>query len=180
MSRKTIVLAAVLVGVALAVAGCGGSSRNSAETTAAATTWAGGVCGAFTDWKTTMTAIAKDVQQSPSQAKLSSALDDARSATKKLESKLRSLGAPQTDAGKQAQQELSTLADELDSGIASIQSATKQSAGVLETVSAVSTTLVKMKDDVQSSVAKLKQLDVNGELSKAFADAPECASLTGS
>ena len=172
--RTALRVAAALAVAALAAAaaGCGGSSGGS-ETTATES-WANGVCSAFSQWRTTLEGVKSDLSGSSlSKESLTNAADTVKSANKTLEDDLSSLDRPQTDAGKQAAEQLDTLQAQLKSGFDSIQKSL--SGGVtLASMSTAATALQTMASQLQTAFDNLQQLDAKGEVSQAFKDSPAC------
>lgn len=186
MSRTRIAAIAVaaVAGLALtlAVAGCGGSSKEAAPP-AATVTWANGVCGAITSWQQDVKSIGADLKTSHTTADLQAAADKAKAATDQLASQLQELGRPETQAGQQAQKTVSELATSLRADVDSIRTALEGASGVAGTLAAVSSatgTLATMGTKISAAVDELKQLDAKGELGKAFSSAEACTALTTS
>jgi hypothetical protein len=103
-----LVLLAVL---AFAAAGCGGSEPSASED------WAGDVCSAVGDWQDQIEQSAADIReqvQSPSTETLSaiqSEIQEGADASNDLADDLKSLEPPDTEAGDEAQQQIDSLAD---------------------------------------------------------------------
>jgi gas vesicle protein len=106
-----LVLTTVL---AFAAAGCGGSEPSASEK------WAGDVCSSVSDWQDQIEQSAANIReqiQSPGADTLSaveSEIKDAADASTDLADELRSLEPPDTDAGQQAQQDIESLADQVE------------------------------------------------------------------
>jgi len=171
--------ALVLVLVVLA-AGCG--SKSSQPTSTA--DWADGVCSAFTTWKSSITSSADSLKGGDlSQDSLQSTADDMKSATETLESDLKDLGKPDTQAGQQAKDSLDQLSSDLKTDTDSIQTAVdgvSDLSGVASAIATVSTTLATMQSQVISTFNSLKQLDAQGELQSAFEQSNACQQLSSS
>lgn len=109
--------ALLVVLLSVVAAGCGGSSQSAEEK------WANDVCGQVTTWKDSVTTAVNDIQsqvQSPSSASIDSIKSDITTisdATKKLSSGLKSTGAPNTDAGTQAKQQVDAFTTQLDTTV---------------------------------------------------------------
>jgi len=168
--RRT--LAVALAGLAILAAGCGGKDEDPAEA------WVNGVCSSFTTW-------ADDVQGSVdsltagtlSKDSLQAAADDVKSSTETLQSDLKDLGAPKTDAGEQAQEQVTGLTDQLAPGQQTIESALADANGVSGTLAAAgaaATALSAMAAEVTTTFDDLKKLDPGGELQTAFEQSSEC------
>jgi hypothetical protein len=181
MLRVHIVLAIALAAATAALgAGCGSSSSGSSSTAK----WADSVCGAIVTWKNDLAAAGTSLKQSvPTKQTLTSAAEQADTATQTLADSLKSLGKPDTTAGAQAQAAVMQLRTELTSGVAAIKSATNGVSGASATllaVSSASSTLATMATQVSATVAKLEQLDPKGELTNAFSESSSCKSLKSS
>ncbi len=182
MARVRIPYVAVVAAaaVALAAAGCGSSSSD----TTSAQTWANGVCSAFSTWETSLKGLQTTVTSGGlSKDSLNTAASDAKDATQTLAKSLKKLGKPDTQAGQQAQDDMSQLSTELNASAQTISDAMNNAsgaAGVLTAVSTISATLVTMGKDVSTAVTNLQKLDPKGELETAFKQASSCKTLTGS
>lgn len=182
MSRRALGVAAVAAAAVLA-AGCGGSDDSSGSDTTATATWADGLCSAISTWKTSITSIGSSLKDGDlSKDSLTSAVDDAKSATDTLSSDLESLGKPDTDAGQQAKESVDQLSTDLQADVTKIQDAVdgvSGVSGVVSAVSVISSTLVTAGDQVTSTISDLKGLDAKGEISDAFQQSSSCNDLTG-
>jgi methyl-accepting chemotaxis protein len=179
-------LLACLVSAAMFVAaGCGGggSSGTSATVTEApsgAQAWANSVCQAVTSWNSAITSAGASLKDNPTEEGLRSAADQIRSATKTLSDDLKGLDAPDTENSQEAKAATDELATELEHGLNEITSAVDEASGVsgaLTAISAVSSTLVTMGDQVSSTVQRLEQIDAQGELGDAFVQSEACNGL---
>jgi hypothetical protein len=174
-TRGLAQLALVVVIAALA-AGCGGSDKP--PTTAE---WADGVCSSVSTWEDSLkTAVQPITSGDISKDSLKTAADDAKSATDTLTSDLKDLGKPDTQAGQQAQDQVDTLTNQLQTDVDTIKSAAEGVSGVSGITAAVTTatTAVQtMKTQIDSTVTSLKQLDAKGELSTAFQQSSSCQQL---
>lgn len=178
MARRFLPLAA-LGAAALLAAGCGGSK----DETTSAQDWASGVCSAISTWADSLKSAASSVQGTPTKESLQSATGDVQDATKTLESDLKKLGKPDTEAGQQAQDEVSTLSDQLNSDVDKIDNAVNGVSGVsglMSALSVVTGTLATMGNQLSTTFQNLQKLDVKGELESAFKQSSECKDLTSS
>jgi hypothetical protein len=178
MSRFRISIAALVALGALVAAGCGGGDDEANATTQ----WADGLCSAVTTWQDSLSQTAQTLKEGGlSKDGLSSAVDDAKSATDTLIDDVKGLGKPDTDAGQQAKDSVDQLTTSLQGDLGTIESAVSGASGVsgvLSAVSVVSQTLVTMGSQVTSTVTGLQSLDAGQELQQAFDDASSCDSLT--
>lgn len=179
---KRIVISSLVAVSALLVAGCGGSSDSGGSGgTSPTVAWADGLCSAITTWTTSIAAIGDTFEGGGlSGEALTSAVDDAKSATETLSSDLGDLGRP--EAGRQAEESLAQLSTDLEAGATRIEEAVDGASGLggtLSAVSVVSSTLVTMGNRVSSTISSLESLDAGGELESAFQQAQSCDKLTG-
>jgi hypothetical protein len=180
VARAALVTAAVLGSVALA--GCGSSSKTSAETTSTSptATWANGVCSAAQTYKTSLQNASATVKSgSVSKSALQDAAKKVTAATDTFVSSLHGLGEPGTAAGQAAKKTVDDLASQLQKDAQAITDAAAGSSSALTVISVVSTTLVTAKGQITSAIDDLKQVDAKGELQAAFSTAPACAALKG-
>ena len=177
--RRWIAIGAVAA-VTLVAAGCGGDDTSD---TSAATQWAGDVCSALTTWKDDVSAAAESLQGGNLSADaLKSAVGDVGDATRTLADDLKGLGRPDTEAGQEAQDTLTSLADELATEADTIESAVENASGISEILTAVSTissTLGTMGQQVSSAFSNLEDLEGGQELKDAFTESDSCSSLAG-
>ena len=177
---KRLLPIALLLVVTAILAGCGSKESSQPATT---TDWANGVCTAITAWTDSVKSAAAPLKGgNVSKDSLQSATDDVKSATNTLESDLKGLGKPDTQAGQQARDSLDQLSSELRTNADTIQTArdgASDISGILSAVATVGATLVTMQSQVSSTFNSLKQLDVKGELQTAFQQASACQQLVG-
>jgi len=110
--RALAVAAASLVAaLSLLAAGCGGDDQSNAGQ------WADSVCTDLNTWADSMTTAITGVMSqglSITSSDLRAAANQARSATSRLVDDLRQTGAPDTESGEQAQQEVQQLGDTIE------------------------------------------------------------------
>jgi hypothetical protein len=174
MTRTRQLAAALVAGIALVAAGCGGDD----ESVPAATQWAGDVCTAVNTWRNDVASTASSVTSDPTRAGLQQAAEDAKSATETLIDTLKGLGAPDTEAGDQARSALETLSSGLQTDVDTIQQAVADASGVqglLGAASTVSAALAQISAQLSTAMDQLGSLrDVDDQLQQAFADADSC------
>jgi hypothetical protein len=182
--RRSIALAGLAAVLALVAPGCGQSDDDAASEPSAAESWASDVCTTVGAWTTTLEA-ARETLSTPrdlSAAVIESTFDEVRSATTTLVDELGDLGVPDTDAGDQAEERISSLSDQLKEQAAVVEDAAgdqPQGMGALLTsVSTVSGAVAQMISDTQSAVTDLRALDGAQELEDAFTDTAACQDLT--
>jgi outer membrane murein-binding lipoprotein Lpp len=175
--HKALALLALL-GVALLAGGCG---KDKPDPT---TAWANDFCSSITTWEDSVTATANSITAGNlSKEGLTTAANDAKSATTKLLDDLKNLGKPPTDTGDQAKQHVDQLSSQIQDGVQTVTSSVQDASGVsgiLNAISVASATLATMTDQVTTTFNELKQLDGNGsgELQNAFKQADSCKDLT--
>lgn len=178
-----------LAAVVLLAAGCGGSSDSGGTTgsnsdTPPTTEWADGLCTAISTWKSTISSIGDTITGGDiSKDSLTSAVDDAKSATETLTSDLDALGTPDTDAGQQAKDSIDQLSTELRDDVTTIQDELDSASGLTGLIAAIPTitkSLADMGTQISTAISDLESLDARGELESAFEDASSCDELTGS
>lgn len=177
IAHPASILAAVCAALALA-AGCGGG-----DDTSATEQWASSACSAVNTWTSSIQSIGETVRQDPTRAGVEKALDDLESSTQTLVDDLKGLGAPETEAGQEAQDEVNSLADDLDQSLEEMKGAAdnvSSASDVLSAISVVTANLSTMADDASSTIDKLQQLDGGQELKDAFENADSCADLRSS
>jgi poly-gamma-glutamate capsule biosynthesis protein CapA/YwtB (metallophosphatase superfamily) len=184
MALSRHVLVAGLLGAVLLLAGCGGggSSSSGGEST---TEWADNVCSAITTWTKSVTSTGNELRQGSnlSADSLKNAAKDIQSSTAKLADDLQGLGAPDTDAGKDAKAAVDKLSNEIKSDADEIKSTVDNASGlsgIQAALTKASGTLAKMGSQISATFAQLQSLDAKGELEKAFEKADSCSSLVKS
>jgi hypothetical protein len=180
--RRALGLAGVAAtAIVMTVSACGGGGGETTTGAASAVQWADGVCSAVTDWKNTVLDVGTSLKGKPlTSSSLNDAGDQIRDATKTLADTVKGLGTPDTGAGAETRKSIDKLATQLDSGAKAIEDAIAGASGVsgvLTATSTVSSTLVTMGSEVSATATELQQLDVQGELGKAFDDAASCKAL---
>lgn len=185
---KPLLLVAGALAIVLGAAACGSSGKSSATTTTTAATtttsgpttvaWAGSVCSALTTWQTQVTSAGKSIAASPTKATVNQAIASAKTATSTLTTTLKGLETPTTTAGPEALKALQELKGELQNGFAVIQRTVSNTSvgGVSQSASTIKTSLVTMRDQMDSTFKELRSLP-SGQAAQAFADAPACKSL---
>ena len=164
--------------LAFAAAGCGGSEPSASEE------WAGDVCSAVGDWQDQIEQSAADIReqvQSPGAdtlAAIQSEIEEGVDASKELADELRSLEPPDTDAGEQAQQEINSLADLVETTVDKTKETIDnlpENASLTEVASAVAPLLPDLQALVTNTSAALTSVQKQGsELKEAFDKADSC------
>jgi uncharacterized protein YoxC len=177
MTRTRMLAAALVAGIALVAAGCGGDDTS----VSASTQWAGDVCTAVNTWRSDISSTASSLTSNPTRAGLEQAAEDAKSTTETLVDTLKGLGSPDTEAGEQARSAVDTLSTDLQRDVDTIQKAVDDASGVqglLGAVSAVSAAVASISQQLSAAMDQLGSLrDVDDQLRQAFTDAESCDGL---
>ena len=110
-----LVIALLAATLAFAAAGCGDSSEGEQ--------WASSVCSTVSDWQGKIEQAAQEVQtelQAPdlgTVAAITTQISSAVTATQKLSTDLKAIGAPDVDSGQQAKQQVDALASQLQAAV---------------------------------------------------------------
>jgi hypothetical protein len=164
---------AALIGIlALLAAGCGSDKSSNSSST---TDWANGVCSAITTYRQSVTDAVDSLKGNVSQAGFKDATNQVQKATNTFVDTTKSLGKPDTDAGKQAKTTLETLSTQLQSELDTVKNA--GNTGLVQSLSTVTTALATAQTQISTAFDQLKGLDAQGELSNAFKQASACDSL---
>jgi hypothetical protein len=177
--RKALSFAVLVVVLAVAAVGCGGSDSEEDPTAA----WASGFCSAVTNWTDDLQDVTSQFSDTSnlSQDGLQSAANDVRDSTEKLVDDLKSLGRPETDSGQEVQDAVDGLATTLDNETAKIEDTANGVTGITALPSAIttiSTSLSAMTTAFSDTLQTIQNADVNGELQKSLEDSPDCADIT--
>lgn len=175
-----LLLAAPVVAAAVLAAGCGGDGSKSNDTSSP-DEWADSFCSAIGTWADSLTGAVRSISGANlSEDTLKSAASDANDANKKLQEDLQDLGKPDTAGGQQAKKSIDQLSKELDTGMNKIDSTAQGVSGpqdVPGALSIVSSTLVTMGTELQTTLREIRNADAKGELNGAIAGSSSCTSL---
>jgi hypothetical protein len=158
--HRALAIAAFSVVVALSVAasGCGGDDQSSAEQ------WADSVCTDLNTWADSVTTAITGVMSqglSVTSSDLRAAANQAQSATTRLVDDLRQIGAPDTESGEQAQQELQQLGDSIEQHANKtrdlVEGASSSGAGLVATARSVLVEIGAAADQVKTALTSLQQ-----------------------
>jgi hypothetical protein len=178
---STRLAVALLLALAVALAGgCGGDDENAAEA------WADTVCSSIRDWRTGVEENIRELSEDPgaiSADSLRDAADESLESTQSLVDELRELGAPETESGELAQQEVEELLESLEDRVARVREAAEAAdegvADILAVIASVSNEVQGAAEDARETVEDLRDIDPGGELEEAFRDTESCESLQG-
>jgi hypothetical protein len=182
--QRAAFLAAGALLATLVLSACGDSDDE--DQASSPETWAGQVCSTASNWLDAVSdaqATLTDTSNLNADA-LRGAFDDIAGATETLVTNLGKLGAPDTEAGDEAQAQLSSLSDQLQQQRSAISTATDQATssvqGLLAQVSTVTAAVATMLSDIGTTIDNIRQLQGADELEKAFQDASSCQELRAS
>jgi chromosome segregation ATPase len=177
---SALVAATILV---LVAAGCGGGASDEEK-------WAGSVCSDIATWKQQLQQQVNDARstlQSPGGGTVDAIKTDvqqAADATKKLASDLNALGAPNTDSGAQAKQQLDSLATQLENTVNHAKQTVASlpaSATTSQTVSQLSTLGPALQSLVTNTKTTLASIQSSSsDLKKGFDKADSCKQFRSS
>jgi membrane protein implicated in regulation of membrane protease activity len=171
---KAVGSAGLLVGVVLALAGCGGDDSSASEN------YANGVCLSLSSWVTDVQETVQsltDAGLGTSREDLQASWDETKDATETLVNDLEQLGPPETEDGEQAKSELDALGTELTQQIDAIEQALDSGGGVTAVAAEVSAAISAAANAVKTTYQDLQGLDPAGELREAFEDSDDCGAL---
>jgi hypothetical protein len=175
----------ILMASVLALAACGGGDE-----VPPAEQWAGGVCQAVGSWQTEIQQILDNVTAQVTSGdpgaidSIRSGIDQGAAATDELVATLSGLGAPETEAGQQAQQELEAFGDQASTVAADAEEALDslgEDAGLTEVIAA----LAGLAGDFQAALGQAEgtvdsfRESADDEIREGFANAPACQELAG-
>lgn len=181
--RRLAVLAGLVVGLAV-VSGCGESDDGAESEPTAAESWASDLCSSVGAWTTTMR-DARSTLSAPRELsvdEVEATFAEVRTATSTLVDGLGDLGAPDTEAGDEAGELVSSLSEDLQAQAALVEDASSDQpqgmADLLARVSTVTGAVSEMVSDTQATVTDIRALDGAQELEDAFASTASCQDLT--
>jgi uncharacterized phage infection (PIP) family protein YhgE len=175
-------LAAVIVCLAVAAAGCGGGD----ESPSAEENWAGEVCTSISSWRTEVEAIARNAadaltEPGATRADLESAIDDGLQATEQLSEELRAAVPPDTPEGNQAEDNVNAFLDEVrtaDNEVRSALADLPDDAGLTEVVTELAGLAANLQQTIEKGRGLVDDLTaLGGDLKNAFEDADSCQEL---
>jgi hypothetical protein len=175
-----IAVFAVVVGLALVAAGCGGDDGESSATPTEE--WAEGFCSALVDWLGELERATGELRdfRSLSQEAFDQAGSDIRSATEDLTAELRGLGAPDTNSGEEARQAVDTFATSAEAGLDEIEQAVEDVFGgtsIPDAITSITAALTSINKAYTTMFSSLREIDPEKELQDALKDAESCDDL---
>jgi hypothetical protein len=178
-SRVSRVIWTTVVCVLVLAAGCGGDDESASEE------WVSGLCSAAADWRSSLEETVGQFQN-PSDLtaeSLRSAVDDGLEATESFVDDVRSLGAPETEAGQEASQIVDSMATEVQSTADDLRqtfdTGDDSLTDLISKLSAASTQITQMGQDLQTSLAELQSLEGGEELRDELDANEDCDEVRG-
>ena len=174
MRGRLLAAGFAVLALSLGAAACGGSDEDPAAA------YASDVCGSLSDWKSDLESTVQGVTSdlgSLSANEVQDAVNSALDSTRNLLDDLRGLGAPDTESGEQAKQDVDELADSLQQRADTLRTAA-DSGNVVSLVSTVTTQVQGAVQDVNQTLTQLRQLQPGQDLKQAFENDESCQSLT--
>lgn len=181
---RRLAVAGLVAGLAVAVTGCGESDDGSGDEPTAAESWAADMCSTVGAWTTTMTEARSTLSEPRdlSANEIEATFSEVRTATSTLVDELGDLGAPDTDAGDEAEELVSSLSDDLQEQADVVEDATSdEPQGMGERLTRASTVtgaVAQMISDTQTAVTDIRALDGAQELEDAISSESSCQDLT--
>jgi len=174
--RRSIPALALLAGLSVLAAGCGGGGGSS-KTSAA--DWAAGYCKAATTWVTTLDQARASVKPGNAAATPSDAAQQVTDATNTFTQTISGLGEPDTPDGSTSAATAKSLSNKLQGRIARVSAAINTNNPDVTPAMQKKT----VKDQVTASLADVANTTATLEhsdaaLGTAMAAAPECTALT--
>lgn len=167
-------LALAALALVLVLAGCGGDDESASEE------YAGDACSTLSTWVTDVEETVRsltDAGLAINREDLETALEETRDATATLSDDLQELGAPESEDGNEAQDELESLSTTLERQVETVEEALSSSGGLTAIAATVSAAISTAAAAVNQAYQDLQGLDPAGELSEAFEDSEDCDSL---
>lgn len=188
---RRLTTAGLVAGLTLALAACSASDDgaddasgdgSSSEPTAAQS-WADDVCSTVGSWTSTI-AGARSTLSAPRDLtanEIEATFDEVGSATTTMMSDLDDLGAPDTEAGDEAEARVAVLSEELQKQAQVLHAASGDQPQDVEErlahVTTVSDAMTAMISETQAAVDDIRALDGGQELEDAFTSTESCQDL---
>ena len=178
---KLAPVALITAALAVAAAGCGGSSESAQEK------WANDVCTPLLNWSKQISTLANDAKsaiQSPSTSTVNQLTSDAQQAadaTKTLESDLKNLPPAPASNGQSLKDNFTKNANQVNQAISQLETSAKSlssSGNLSQAATTLSTTAGQVStfsSQMQSAIDTAKQS--SSDLKKGFEDASSCQEL---
>jgi len=175
-----LALLAVVLGLALVSAGCGGGGDESSGTPT--DEWAEGYCAAIVDWTTERRRATDKLRdyRSLSQDAFAQAGAELRSATEAFTADLRELGAPDADFGEDARQAVDLFATATEADLADIERSVEGISGpsdISTAIVSIAAALTSINKSFTTMANSLSRIDPERELQTALENAESCDEL---
>jgi hypothetical protein len=178
LGRFWIICAAAVAVLSLLGAGCGGGGGEPS-----ASEWADSVCTSIADWRAGLTGLTQ-FEGVPTKEDIQARIDDAEGATTDLADELRSIGAPSTETGQEAQTQVESLADMLETEVGSIKEEVDELAEssslqqFIAGLTQLGPRVMAVMTEAQETVDRVRELSPRGELQEAIEDSEACQGLS--
>ena len=177
-------LLALVLGLSLVAAGCGGEDDDASAAATPTAEWAEGFCAALVDWLADLERATGELKnyRSLSQEAFDQAGTDIRSSTEDLGEELRALGAPDTESGEDARQVVDTFASTAEAALDDIDQAVEDVFGgtpIAQAIVPVTAALTSINEAYTTMFESLRELEPKKELQDALKDADSCDALAG-
>jgi hypothetical protein len=174
---NTAPILALFAVLAVATAGCGGSSDTKANEA-----YANSVCSAIGSWEQQIKDIASSFSGGVAQAaSLQTKVTQAEGATKTLVTQIKAVPPPDTSQGQAAKQQLDQLTTDINNTIDAAQTAITQiqanpsAAAISAIVATLAPQVQSLASEANSAISSLK--GAGGSLASAFKSTDSCKSL---
>jgi hypothetical protein len=176
--QRALAIAAValVAGLSVAAAGCGGDDTSDAEQ------WADDVCTELNTWADSVTTTITSLLSQGlgiTRDDLSTAANQASAATSRLVDGLKEIGPPDTDSGEQAQQALEQAGDQLeqhaDKAKELVDGASASGSSLVEVGRSVLAEIGAAADAVKSALGTIG--DAGDDIKSGIEDSDSCQKL---
>ena len=168
-------IGALALAAAFLASGCGGEPK--------AQSWAGDVCSEVDQWVEDIRGIAQDAEAGGNPLETYRArVGAAEDATRDLADGLADVGAPDTEAGNDIEEELQALADELRVSVSRIRTTTSELqsgslSAFLEGLATIAAEVERAGTEIAATFSLIVELDPAGARRDGFRNADSCKTL---
>ena len=174
---------AVVLALAVGLAGCGGSSSKNASSSSSATSahsWANGLCNSILTWQNNLRSAGASFRANPTEHGLSAAASSVTSANAMLKSSFEALGKPPTPGATATKASVEKLVSDLKSTAKQIDDAVQSVSKGTDVKTAYATAREAFATMRQETAATVKQIQTaagDQPWKQAFANADACKHL---
>jgi hypothetical protein len=178
-------LSICVVAAALALAGCGGDDQPQAEggDEPTAQAWADEVCTRIDGWQQELRDIVAAEEEGSGMEAVRQKLDRAAAATDDLLTDLQGIGAPDTESGSEAKDEVDALAESTKERVDRIRTDAEDAEGAgdaLQIAASIATELDEAQQEARATFDRVQDLDPAGELRDGIESSESCDELRSS